>query len=402
MQRTANPCMPVRFRPRPPKIKSPPWRFCFFFVCADFYCIIATAMIETLTLTDFRNHEMCRISTRGARNVIITGPNGAGKTAVLEAVSMLSGDRGMRGAPMGEIARFGANGGFSVFATLADDTEISITYSGGDANRRARIDGDVAGLTALASIMPMVWITPREDRLFIDDVSQRRAFFDRLASGFDATHAGRVARFGKLLSERAFALKNGRDARWIDALDAQIAATAVAISAARIQYAGQVNYFLQDAAVSVAGLVESMLINGMRPADAERAYLEYLHGNRELVGDKMVLDGPHKSDFGVFNNKLNLPAHLTSTGQQKTVLIDLILAHARLIHTKTRRRALILLDEAAAHLDSDARARMFAAFADADAQVWATGLDMAVFANVSDAAFVACNDGAISNILYAG
>jgi len=342
---------------------------------------------------------MCRINTGGRRNIIITGPNGAGKTAVLEAVSMLSGDRGMRGAAMGDIARFGGTGGFSVFANLADDSEVAVSYAPGDANRRARIDGDAAGLGALAGRLPMVWITPREDRLFVDAAAERRAFFDRLAAGFDPTHIGRMARFSKLLSERAFSLKSGRDARWTDALDAQIASVAVAVAAARVQYAGEINFFLQNAAVSVAGMIESDLISGMTPGDAERAYLEYLRGARELVGDKMVLDGPHKSDFGVFNSELNLPAALTSTGQQKSVLIDLIMAHARLVHEKTARRPIILLDEAAAHLDTAARRRMFDAFANADAQVWATGIDAAAFADAGDAAFVTCNDGEISNIV---
>ena len=113
----------------------------------------------------------------------------------------------------------------------------------------------------------------------------------------------------------------------------------------------------------------------------------------------MVRDGPHKSDFGVFNNTLGLPAHLTSTGQQKSVLLDLILAHARLMHAKTSMRPIILLDEAAAHLDAAARTRLFAALSAADAQVWATGLDAAVFADIGDAAFVACADGEINNIL---
>lgn len=359
-------------------------------------------MIERLTLTDFRNHEMCRVNTHGHRNVIITGPNGSGKTAVLEAVSMLSGDRGMRGAPMGEIARFGGSGGFSVFANLNDETEIAVTFSAGDANRRARVDGDVAGLNDLGARMPMVWLTPKEDRIFVEGAAERRAFFDRLASSFDVSHSGRTARFSKLLSERAFALKTSRDARWVDALDAQIAAVAVTIAAARIQYAGEINYFLKSAAVSVSGMIETMLIDGARPGDAERKYLMYLHEARELVGDKMILDGPHKSDFGVFNSVLNLPAYLTSTGQQKGVLIDLILAHAKLIHSKTGRRPFILLDEAAAHLDTAARGRVFSELGAADAQVWATGLDAAVFRDVPDAVFVACNAGAISNILSPG
>ncbi len=356
-------------------------------------------MINSISLTDFRNHTMCRITTFGHRNVIITGPNGAGKTAVLEAVSMLGGDRGMRGAAMSDVARFGGNGSFSVFAELDDETQVAVNFVGGDTNRRAKIDGENATLTDLAKHLRIVWISPKEDRLFVDSAADRRAFFDRLAASFDASHAGRVAKLSKLFSERAVALKTGANSHWLDALDIQIAGSAVAVAVARIQYAGEINYFLERCAVSVSGMIEKMLIDGVSVADTERQYNEYLKNNRTLIGDKMVLDGPHKSDFGVFNKELGLPAHLTSTGQQKTVLIDLILAHAKLIRTKTGKRPLILLDEAAAHLDKNARKRMFKELGVADAQVWATGLDSEIFSDVPDAVFVACQNGEISNIV---
>lgn len=356
-------------------------------------------MIENITLTDFRNHTSSRIKTGGHHNIIITGPNGAGKTAILEAVSILSGDRGMRGAPIGEMSRFGANNGFSIFAELSDETQISVYFNPGDTNRRAKIDGDSATLSDLANTLRMVWITPREDRIFVDGASERRTFFDRLVSSFDANHPGRVAKLAKLLSERAFALKNGRDSRWIDALDIQISGTAITIADARIKYAGELNYFLSDCAISVSGIIESMLLNGITAATAEREYLKYLNENRELIGDKMVLDGPHKSDFGVFNHTLNLPANLTSTGQQKTVLLNIILAHAKLIHTKTSKQPIILLDEAAAHLDAAARTNLFNELSSTNAQVWATGLDTNVFKDVPDAAFVTCTNGNINNIL---
>ena len=378
MQRTANPCMPVRFRLWPP----------------DF-----TIMIQTLCLTDFRNHTSCRIKTHGRNNVIITGPNGAGKTAILEALSILSGDRGMRGAQMTDIVRFGANNGFSVFATLSDDTEISVVFNSSDTNRHGQIDGDSATLVELSEQLPMVWITPREDRLFVDSASEKRAFFDRLVSGFDSAHSGRVARFSKLLSERAFALKSGRDMRWVDVLDDQIAAVATAIAATRIQYAGELNYFLQNAAVSVSGMLEQMLIDGLVPGDVERIYREYLGKTREIVADKMVIDGIHKSDFGVFNNQLNLPAHLASTGQQKTMLLEIILAHAKLLHTHTNRQPIILLDEAIAHLDKNARQKLFSELVATNAQVWATGLESDNFSDVPNAVFVSCANGEISNIL---
>ena len=311
---------------------------------------------------------------------------------------MLAGDRGMRGAQMTDIARFDGNGGFSVYATLTDDSEICIYFNAGDTNRHAKIDGDTATLADLGQRLRIVWVTPREDRIFTDGPSERRAFFDRLAAGFDSAHAGRNARHAKLLTERAAAIKAGADSNWLNAIDAQIAATATAIAAARIQYAGEINYFLTDAAVSVDGMVESMIMT-RNAADAEREYMAYLGQNRELVNDKMVIDGVNKSDFGVFNQKLNLPANLTSTGQQKTTLLDLILAHAKLIYTKTGTRPIILLDEAAAHLDTGARTKLFSVLGDAHAQVWATGLDPAVFSDVPNATFVACIDGEINNIL---
>lgn len=363
-------------------------------------CMICI-MIISLSLTDFRNHTACRINTSGRHNVIITGPNGAGKTAILEAISMLSGERGMRGATMSDVARFNGDGGFCVFATSDNDTDMCVYFSSGDTNRRAKIDGENAPLSELAQHTRVIWLTPKEDRLFVDSASERRAFFDRLATSFDASHAGRTAKLSKLLSERAFALKSGSDTHWLNALDTQIAGVSVAIAVARIQYAGELNYFLKKCAISVSGILEQMLIDGMSAGDAERKYLEYLKENRTLVGDKMVLDGPHKSDFGVFNTELNLPAHLTSTGQQKTVLIDLILAHAKLLHTKTGNQPLILLDEAAAHLDTNARENLFAELHDSNAQVWATGLDAEIFKNVPDAVFVTCHNGEISNIVLA-
>ena len=342
---------------------------------------------------------MCRVDTFGAHNVIITGPNGAGKTAILEAVSMLGGERGMRGANMTDIARFNGDGDFAAFARLTDETELSVSYHKGDSNRRAIIDGDTVPISDLGTRLRIVWLTPREDRLFVEGASERRAFFDRLAANFDTAHSGRVARLTKLLSERAFTLKNSGDSHWLNALDSQIAATAVSIAATRIQYAGEINFFLQDAAVSVSGMIEEMLISGLTAGDTEREYIKYLYENRTLVGEKMILDGPNKSDFGVFNKILNLPAHLTSTGQQKTTLIDLILAHAKLIHTKTKSHPIILLDEAAAHLDSRARTRLFNELATSDAQVWATGLEQDVFNDCPDAVFVTCENGEISNIL---
>ena len=142
-------------------------------------------MIKTLTLTDFRNHCLGRIETQGRKNIIITGPNCSGKTAILESISMLGGDRGMRGAAMTEISKFDGSGGFSVFANMQDDTELVVYFNSGDTNRRVKIDGDNSTLSELSQKNGVIWLTPKEDRLFVDSVSDRRLFFDRFVSSFD-------------------------------------------------------------------------------------------------------------------------------------------------------------------------------------------------------------------------
>jgi DNA replication and repair protein RecF len=273
-----------------------------------------------------------------------------------------------------------------------------VFFNKDDSNRHAKIDSDNASLSDLSSRLGIIWLTPKEDRLFVDSASDRRAFFDRLVASFDSPHSGRVARLSKLLSERAFALKSRADNNWLSALEVQIAGTAIAVSAARIRYAAELNYFLENCAVSVSGQVEKMILSGTT-GDAEKQYLEYLADNRYLQGDKMVIDGAHKSDFGVFNKTLNLPTNLTSTGQQKSILIDLILAHSKLVRTKTNRTPIVLLDEAAAHLDVNARKRLFEELNNMDAQVWATGLEPEVFESCADSLFVACKEGKIFNIL---
>ena len=355
-------------------------------------------MIETLTLTDFRNHARTRIKTAGARNIIITGDNGGGKTAILEAVSMFGGNGSLRGAPMAEVARDNGAGGFAVSAELADGTALSIAWSSGDAYRRARIDNDAAAISDCARHLRMTWITPREDRLFLDGASDRRAFFDRLTASFDPAHAGRTARLAKLLSERAFALKNGSDDNWLAPIEKHLAETAVAVASARITYAGEMNHELgigNSSLITLSGWLEDRLANSGAAADAEREYLEYLSANRELIADKMSAEGAHKSDFGMFDSCLNKQANMVSTGQQKMMLLALTCAHARLIKTKTGMSPIILLDEAAAHLDKDARARLFRELGEMSAQVWATGLERDVFGDVPDALFITCVNGTI-------
>jgi DNA replication and repair protein RecF len=357
-------------------------------------------MINQITITNFRNHASSRIKTNGCKNIIITGANGAGKTAILEAISLLSGERGFRGAETQLMARFDGDGGFSVFATTADESDICVFLNSGETNRHAKIDNENSPLSDLAKKIRIVWLTPREDRIFVESASERRAFFDHLVANFEPSHIGRINRLNKLLSERAGAIKSGGDNKWLNAIDEQIAQTAIAVGAGRIRYASEINYFFVNGGVAVDGMVEKLIMENTL-IDAEKIYFEYLEQNRNLIGDKMVIDGVHKSDFGVFNKTLNLPAQITSTGQQKSILIDLILAHAKLIHIKTGQTPLILLDEAMAHLDDDARIKIFHDLNESNAQVWATGTNENAFKNIPDCLFVTCQNGQISIIVIA-
>jgi DNA replication and repair protein RecF len=351
-------------------------------------CYKFRVMITTLTLSDFRNHETFRVKTNGAKGICFCGPNGAGKTAVLEAASLLCGVGSMRGAGPSEIARIGGGGGFAVNAELGDETEISVSFAAGDAARRVKVDGDAAPLSALSRFVRMVWLTPKEDRLFADSPELRRAFFDRMAASFDTAHAGRVARLSKLLSERAFALKNGGDAAWLDSVERQLAQTAVAVVAARVKYAAELNYFLDSVQISLNGMLEMKIANGAAAGDAEKEYSLYLAENRFLIGDKMNADGAHRTDFGAFNKALGLDAAMTSTGQQKRAVLDLILAHANLVAARTGASPVVLLDEVASHLDTAARGEFFSKLAESNAQVWATGVDAALFDGLKDAMVV--------------
>ena len=312
---------------------------------------------------------------------------------------MFSGNGGLRSASMGEIARIQGNGSFSVHATLGDETSLSATFAAGDTGRKIRIDNDAAPLSALSRAIRITWLTPKEDRLFAESASDRRAFLDRMAGGFDPVHVGRAARLAKLLSERAFALKTGADAKWLDAIESQLAGTAASVAAARVQYAAQLNHFLEaesNARIVLTGWFEERLSRGENCTDVEKEYAEYLRANRTIVADKMIIDGAHKSDFSMFRSDMNLNAGMMSTGQQKKVLLLLIIANAKLLAARVRTPVVILLDEAVAHLDAANARDLFARLDDTNAQVWLTGAEPAVSKDLNSSLFVSCADGTIN------
>ncbi|MGI5845579.1 MAG: DNA replication/repair protein RecF [Alphaproteobacteria bacterium] len=353
-------------------------------------------MINSLTLTNFRNHTSSRINSKGHKNIVITGPNGSGKTAILEAISIMSGTNGLRGAPMSELSRINSAGGFSVYATLDNETSLSISYNTGDSRRKLRIDDDSMPLSAAAKLIRIIWLTPKEDRLFVESASDRRAFLDRLITGFDPIHSGRVARLSKLLSERALALKNKTDDNWLKIIEKQLSEVSASIAAARIMYAASLNYFLEletNAQIVLSGWFESKLATGQNCIDVEKEYLDYLSTNRQFVSEKMIIDGVHKSDFSIFCNNLNMNANMLSAGQQKKLLMLMIISNVKLLNAKTNIPVIILLDEVISHLDSESRTDLFNKLDSTPAQVWITGTDEHILKNIKNALFVSCMNG---------
>ncbi len=352
-----------------------------------------------LTLTDFRSYPSLRFET-DARPVVLTGPNGAGKTNILEALSFLSPGRGLRRARLSDVARrdMGADAPWAVAALVqrgADRIEIGTGRDAGSERRRVRIDGDEAkGQQALAGVVTTSWLTPTMDRLFIEGASGRRRFFDRLVFGFDAGHASRSAAYEHAMRERTRLLKaGGADAAWLDALEATMAVRGAAIAKARRDVAERLDAACRQgigpfpaAGLAVEGTLEAWFAALGEGAVEERfkALLREARRRDETAG--AATEGPHRSDLKVRHLPKDMPAELCSTGEQKAVLIAIVLAQARVRQAETGTPPMLLLDEVAAHLDGERRAALFDELCALDAQSWLTGTDAALFAELGDRA----------------
>ncbi|WP_207485635.1 DNA replication/repair protein RecF [Arenibaculum pallidiluteum] len=359
--------------------------------------------VTRLTLSQFRCYESARLHL-DARPVVLTGPNGAGKTNLLEAVSFLAPGRGLRRARLSEVERLGAPAGQG-WAVAAQVTtpfgEVDIG-TGRDAaagerseRRLVRIDGrPVRGQVALAEHVAVVWLTPQMDRLFSEGASGRRRFLDRLVFGFDPAHAGRLARYELALRERARLLREGsRDDAWLAGLEAEMAATGVAVAAARRELIERLQAAIDQAVgpfpqaeIAVSGTLEDGL--GEEPALAvEEGLRRRLAERRRQDGEAGGAGvGPHRSDLLVRHRGKAMPAELCSTGEQKALLVSIVLANARLMTAERGSPPLLLLDEVAAHLDEARRLALFAELLDLGAQAWMTGTDRATFAELDGAA----------------
>jgi DNA replication and repair protein RecF len=372
--------------------------------------------VTRLVLTDFRCYRQARLAV-DTRPVVVTGANGAGKTNLLEAISFLAPGRGLRRARLGEVDRraapdSAAAGAWTVAADIAtarDTVQIGTgreaTASGGE-RRVVRIDGAPArSQAALAEHVNLVWLTPQMDRLFIEGAAPRRRFLDRLVYGFDPGHASRVAAYDQALRERGKLLREGPyDAAWLGALEESMARHGVAIAAARREIvarrdcacaAGVAGFPV--AALAAIGTVEAAL--GERPAlavedDMRGALAASRRQDAESGG---AATGPHRSDFAVRHAGTGVAAEQCSTGEQKALLIAILLAHARLQAALRGVAPIMLLDEIAAHLDRERRRALFAELIALRAQAWLTGTDSEVFGELRGAAqFLSVRDATIA------
>jgi DNA replication and repair protein RecF len=337
------------------------------------------AAIARLSLTDFRNHRDALVEP-GAGFVLLSGPNGAGKTNILEAVSLLTPGRGLRQVPISEMARSGGPGGWSVAARLADDTEVGTgTTAATPERRQVRINGAPSSVNSLSEWLAVLWLTPAMDRLFTGSPGDRRRFLDRLTLALEPGHAHHAARYeaamrarNKLLAEEHW------DESWLTSLEAQMQEHGNEVTLARVR----ILKALQQA------------VGAVRDDDFPNAYLRLqnqatmnlaarLSATRKIdAAARRATHGPNNEDLLVIFAAKNQPAAKCSTGEQKALLLNLVLSHAEVVAEKRGSPPILLLDEVAAHLDPGRRASLFGRL-QGRGQVWMTATEAGLFAGIS-------------------
>jgi len=360
-------------------------------------------MILKLTLTNFRNYHTASLGA-GAKTIVLVGPNGAGKTNLIEAISFLAPGRGLRRATLDEVAFSEGDGSWAVAAEVEGALGLATLGTGIDrpaeddapAQRKYRIDREPVGsAAAFADHLRIIWLTPAMDTLFSGAPSERRRFLDRLVLAVDAEHGSRVNALERSLRSRNRLLEDVRpDPHWLDAVEHETAELAVAVAGLRVETVGRLAAVLADrkgsafpsADIALNGWVEQ-LIAGHPAAEIEERYRRVLRDNRARdAAAGRTLDGPHLTDLTVIYAEKGVAAADASTGEQKALLIGLVLAHARLIAAMTGLAPVLLLDEVVAHLDPARRGALHGELAQLKSQVWMTGADPALFAEIDGAA----------------
>lgn len=364
-----------------------------------------TALVRRLNLHNFRNYHTASLEADAATMALV-GPNGAGKTNLIEAISFLAPGRGLRRATLNEVAFNEGDGSWAVAAEIEGALGLATLGTGieppieDDATpqRQYRIDREsVPSAAAFADHLRVIWLVPAMDSLFTGAPSERRRFLDRLTLAVDAEHAGRVNALERSLRSRNRLLEDARvDTHWLEAVEHETAELAVAVAGLRIETVRRLEAVLDKrkrspfppVEIAIDGWLEQLI--PMHPAsEVEERYRAVLRDNRSRdAAAGRTLDGPHLSDLKVVYAAKGIPAADASTGEQKALLIGLVLAHARLLSEMTGAAPVLLLDEVLAHLDPARRLALHHELAELGAQTWMTGADSALFREIESPATV--------------
>jgi len=367
---------------------------------------MATAAIRRLTLSNFRSYHAAQLVLAPDAPVVLTGANGAGKTNLIEAISFLAPGRGLRRATLEEVAFSEGDGAWAVAVEIEGMVGLATLGTGIDPpagedaspSRQCRIDREsVSSAAAFADHLRIIWLVPAMDQLFNGPASERRRFLDRLVLAVDARHSSRVAALERSLRSRNRLLENPHsDAHWLDAVEHETAELAVAVAAARAETVNRLAAALAAAkddgspfpaaAIELDGWIERLLPTHSA-AEIEDRYRNVLLENRGRdAAAGRTLEGAHLTDLAVRYAAKNIAAADASTGEQKALLIRLVLAHAGLLKDMLGTAPILLLDEVVAHLDPIRRAALYDALASLGAQVWMTGADAAAFGDIASRA----------------
>lgn len=371
-------------------------------------CLEKTGVCH-IRLTNFRSYSSMDLSLgESFEPVILTGHNGAGKTNVLEAVSFLTAGRGLRSARLSDVAR---RSGVDLLMTDEDvvrlpsrwsvsakvrmdgrDIQIGTGTIDGSDRRQIRIDGkQITKQAQLGEVFRCLWLTPAQDRLFCGDPVSRRRFLDRLVQAFDPAHATRTSEYNAAFKQWSHLLKEGRyDAVWLASLEKQLAMNGVAIAASRLDVVSRVSSYLQEPVaglfpcpdIQLTGIVEQLLTQKAAVL-VEQEFADMLARNRKIYAEGGSVSGPHTADFKVIHRQKGMDAGLCSTGEQKALLVSIILAQMRAQMNEQGLCPILLMDEVTAHLDVRRRNELFDILHALPAQVWMTGTDSSAFSHLT-------------------
>ena len=353
--------------------------------------------LKRLRLNNFRSYDTLDLDVGiGGEPVALIGPNGVGKTNILEAISYLTPGRGLRSAKLTDVARHMGDDVYPLWSVVADiyspfgDNKIGTGMVEGAERRQTRINGKpTTRQSDLAEVFRCLWLTPAQDRLFCGDPNARRRFLDRIVQAFDPNHANRLADYSTALKQWLCLLREGRtDPLWLESLEQQLVENGIAISASRLDIVTRLSDYLNispdpsfpSAEIHLTGLLEEAL-QSQGAVLVEDMFAGRLRNARKICAEGGNLTGPHTADFTVLHKQQNRSADLCSTGEQKALLISIILAEMRAQMAEQDRCPLLLLDEVGAHLDANRRHSLFEILLGLPTQVWMTTTEAQIFAD---------------------